>query len=163
MKLTDILPVEEWIRIEDELIERTGLCAGIMDDENKRVTSNVKWANSLCPKIKGDPQGLAQICSVAQVSMAKEAEETGKSVIRPCDGSMIKIVTPIFVGDKFLGTAGGCGLLPENGEVESFFIAKVLDIPESEVDAAKITTLSWEKAEETALWLEKRIEDSVKV
>lgn len=162
MKLTDILSVEDWIEIENEFIERTGLCAGIMTADNKRVTDNVKWSNQLCPKIKGDPRGLAQICSVAQGSMATKARETGKTVIQECDAGMLKVVAPIFADGEFLGTAGGCGLLSEDGELEVFFISKVLETPQEEIKSAEIGSLDRKTAEEAAKWLEQRIKSAVK-
>lgn len=162
MKLVDIMPVEDWIDMENEFIEMTGLCAGVLDAENKRVTTNVKWSNKVCPRIKGDPKGLAQICSVAQGGMAAKARETGKPVIQECDAGMLKIVVPIFANGEYLGTAGGCGLLAEDGELETFFISKALEIPESEIPDAPVGTLNRSKAEEAADWLDKRLKEAVK-
>jgi ligand-binding sensor protein len=161
MQLTDVMPVDQWIRIENEFIENTGLCAGIMDTENKRLTDNVQWANQLCPKIKGDPRGLAQICSVAQAGMANEARRSGKTIIRECDAGMIKIVVPIFAGGEFLGTAGGCGLLLNGGELDTFYISKVLEIPEEEVDKHQVPAISKDKVEEAAAKLEERVKQAV--
>ena len=161
MQLTDVMPVEQWIEVENELIESTGLCAGIMDTENKRLTDNVQWASGLCKRIKTDPRGLAQICSVAQAGMAGEAKQTGKTIIRECDAGMIKIVVPIFVDGEFLGTAGGCGLLLNDGELETFFISKVLEIPEEEVDKYDVPTISKDKLEQAAARLEERVKQAV--
>ena len=45
-------------------------------------------------------------------------------MISECDMALAKLAVPIFVGDTFLGTVGGCGLLPEGGEVEEFMVHK---------------------------------------
>jgi ligand-binding sensor protein len=162
MQLTDIMPVEDWIEVENEIVERTGLCAAVMDVENKRITDNVRWANELCPKIKGDPQGLAQICSVAQGAMAKEARESGEPVVRECDAGMLKITVPVFSDGEFLGTAGGCGLLPPGGGLDAFYISKATGMSEEEIEKYEVGVLSLEKAEETARWLDERIKKAVR-
>lgn len=161
MKLTDILPVETWIAIEDEFVEKTGLCAGILDSDNVRITQNVKWSNDLCPQIKGDDRGKAQICSVSQAAMALEAKKTGLAVVRDCDAGIGKVVVPIFYNGEFLGTAGGCGLLFPGGEVDTFFVSKVLEMPEEEVKKVPIGVIDVDKAEEAAKWIEERIKEAL--
>lgn len=162
MKLTDYVPIEEWIAIEDEIVERTGLCAGVLDTEHVRLTDNVKWSNKLCPKIKGDPKSKAQVCSVSQAAMAQEAQQTGKPVVSECDAGFAKIVVPIFVNGEYAGTAGGCGLLFPNGEVETFLVSKVLDMPEEEVKQVPVGTIDPDLAQEAAEWMQKRIEQALK-
>ena len=57
-------------------------------------------------------------------------------MIEECDAGLIKIVVPIFVGDEFVGAAGGCGLLmAEDGEVDDFMIHKTTEMPETRIAA----------------------------
>jgi len=64
-----------------------------------------------------------------------QAIETKKPVTEKCDAGLVKLVVPIFVGDEFLGIAGGCGLLLDDGEVESFLVSKITDIDEKEIQS----------------------------
>ncbi|MBW1940951.1 MAG: hypothetical protein JRI28_06195, partial [Deltaproteobacteria bacterium] len=64
------------------------------------------------------------------------------------------------VGDEYLGVAGGCGLILDDGEVESFLISKTTDIDEDEIeslsdDISKITT---DKAESLVAYIQKEID-----
>jgi ligand-binding sensor protein len=133
-----------------------------MDAENKRVTGNVKWANDLCPKIKGDKRGLAQICAPAQANMAREARQSHAPVVQECDAGMAKVAVPIFADGEFLGTAGGCGKVFPGEEIDSFHVSKVLECDEEEVrknsDVAEITR---ERATDAARWLQGRIRQIV--
>jgi hypothetical protein len=58
-----------------------------------------------------------------------------------------------------LGTAGGCGLLPEGGEVEIFLIAKTMGLAEKEVTdfCGKLKTISQAEAEVAAAYIAKQI------
>jgi ligand-binding sensor protein len=162
MKLTDMVSLEEWITIEDEMVERTGLCAGVLDTEHVRLTDNVKWSNGLCPKIKGDPKSKAQVCSVSQAAMAQEAQRTGKPVVGECDAGFAKIVVPIFVNGEFAGTAGGCGQLFPEGEVETFLVSKVLGMPEDDVKKFPVGHVDHDTAQKAADWMHERIKEVLK-
>jgi len=134
IKLTDILPVEKWKELEKEIHERSGLDAYIYNAEGMSITDFKKWANKLCPAIKATDKGLAFICAVANQNLANEAIRNKGSVIGECDAGLIKVAVPIFVGDEFVGVAGGCGLILDNSEVESFLINKMTDLDEEEVE-----------------------------
>ncbi len=54
-------------------------------------------------------------------------------MISECDIALVKAVVPIFVGDTFLGTVGGCGLFPEGGEGEECMLQKATGLEEREV------------------------------
>ncbi len=71
-------------------------------------------------------------------------------MILECDIALVKMAVPIFVGDTFLGTVGGCGLLPEDGEVEEFMVQKTTGLEEREVSelVEGITTMSENMARE---------------
>jgi ligand-binding sensor protein len=86
------------------------------------------------------------------MNLANEARDTHKPVIGECDAGLSKVVVPIFVGDEFLGAAGGCGLLLDDGEVDSFMLNKTLDLPEEKTEelAEGIVSLSTAQMEELA-------------
>jgi ligand-binding sensor protein len=152
MKLTDVLPLETWKELEDEIFNRSGLQASVFDVDGIRITDTKRFANRLCPVIKADDRGQSYICAVAHMNMANEARDTRQPVIGECDAGLSKLVVPIFVGDEFLGAAGGCGLLLDDGEVDSFMLNKTLDLPEEKTEelAEGIVSLSTAQMEELA-------------
>ncbi|MDD2604534.1 MAG: PocR ligand-binding domain-containing protein [Desulfobacterales bacterium] len=152
MKLTDVLPLETWKELEEEIFNRSGLQASVFDVDGIRITDTKRWANRLCPVIKADDRGQSYICAVAHMNLANEARDTHKPVIGECDAGLSKVVVPIFVGDEFLGAAGGCGLLLDDGEVDSFMLNKTLDLPEEKTEelAEGIVSLSTAQMEELA-------------
>lgn len=163
MKLTDILPVEQWIELEQEIHAKSGLNPTIYDTEGVSITRTSTFPNPLCPEIKAIPKGQTFICSAAHQNIAGEAEESREPVVDACDAGLVKIVVPIYVGDTFLGAAGGCGLLPEDGEVESFLIGKTLDMDDEKVEdlAQRVPKISDEKAQDVADFIKERIDSIV--
>lgn len=160
MKLTDILPLEKWAELEEEINKRSGLNAAVSDVDGVRITELKKWPNRLCPVIKANEKGQTFICSAAHQNIAAQAMQTKKPVIEECDAGLVKLVVPIFVGDEYLGVAGGCGLILDDGEVESFLISKTTGINEDEIeslsdDISKITT---DKAESLVAYIQKEID-----
>ena len=47
MVLTDILPLEKWVELEKEIVEKTGLNARIYDINGARITDFKIWPNRL--------------------------------------------------------------------------------------------------------------------
>ncbi len=134
MILTDILPIEKWIELEKEIVEKTGLNAGIYDINGVRITDYKKWPNKLCPQINNNKKGQTFICAPAYQNMAATAEKSGKAVAEECDAGLGRIVVPIIVENRLIGTAGGCGLLFKDGEIESFYINKTIDLDEEAIE-----------------------------
>jgi ligand-binding sensor protein len=135
MKLTDIQPLEEWEAFEKDIHERFGLNAGVFDEAGSKITGLATWGNRLCPVIKGSDKGRTAICAVANQNMLAAAKNTHKSVVEECDAGLIKFVSPIFVGDTFLGIAGGCGILLDSGEIDAFLINKLAGIEADEIES----------------------------
>ena len=160
MKLTDILPVEQWIELEHEIHEKSGLNPTIYDSEGVSITRTSTFPNALCPEIKAVPKGQTFICSAAHQNIAGDAEESREPVVDACDAGLTKIVAPIYVGDTFLGAVGGCGLLPEDGEVESFLVGKTLDMDEEKIEelAKSVPVISDETAQAVAAFMKERID-----
>lgn len=134
MKLMDIMPVEKWVHLEQTINRRSGLNASVFDSEGARITDFKKWANMLCPVIKSNNKGQSFICSIAHQNAASQSRQTKKPVTIECDAGLVKYVVPIFVDGMFLGVAGGCGLLPQDGEVEVFLIHKITDIDKTDIE-----------------------------
>lgn len=57
MKLVDIMPIEKWIAIENEIQSRSGLNAAVYDVNGLRITDFIKWANRLCPSLRATEKG----------------------------------------------------------------------------------------------------------
>jgi len=163
MKLTDVLPLEDWIALEKDIHERSGLNASIFDIDGIRITGYKQWANQLCPKIKAVDRGQSFICAVAQMNIAELARQAKKPVVEECDAGLLKLVVPIFVNDEFIGSAGACGLILDDGEVDSFMVNKTVGLEVEEIErlAEEIDTISSEKAEALAAYIQDRVDEIV--
>ena len=137
MKLTDIAPLNIWLGLEQKINERSGLNASVFNVDGVRITDFKRWANKLCPLIKGNEKGQNYICAVAHQNIAAQAQRTRKPVIAECDAGLMKLVVPIFINGEFLGVAGGCGYVLGNGEVDTYMVNKTIGIAEE-----KLTNLS---------------------
>ncbi len=163
MKITDLLSKEEWKELEEELHLRTGLDTNVYDSEGFTFTGLKQWANRICPEIKARPESLQSVCSVAHQNLAHQARQTGRPVIEECDIGFVKICVPLMVGDRFLGAVGGCGLVMEEGEVETFMIHKLTDLDESKIEelASDVKTITESQAWEVANEIEARLKSLV--
>ncbi|PMP84554.1 MAG: histidine kinase [Thermodesulfobium narugense] len=115
--------------------------------------------NALCPYIKDNSNSL-MICSVAQQILGKIALDKKETVIDECDAGMVKFVIPIFIGNEFLGTIGGCGRLGDNKDsVEIFYISKLTGKDENEIKelAKSVTKVSKDEMKEIISFIQNRI------
>lgn len=87
------------------------------------------------PGDKSTDKGQSFICATAHMNMANQARRTLQPVVAECDAGLVKIVVPIFVGAEFVGTAGGCGVLLDGGEVDAFAVHKIAGMDEEQVTA----------------------------
>ena len=133
MKLTEILPVEDWVQFEKELFERFCLNSTVYNTSGIGITGKPNFCNRLCPKIKANKDSLAMICAAGNQNFMAQANKTKKEIIGECDAGLLKIAVPIFINGEFLGTAGGCGRLPEGGEIETFILQKSMGLNEEEI------------------------------
>jgi len=161
MELTDILPEEKWAAFEKELYDRYHINCTVYDRSGTGVTGKPNWCNRLCPQIKANPDSLAAICAPGNQNFMAQSKRTGRAVIGECDAGLLKIAVPIFSNGDFLGTAGGCGLLPEGGAVETFIVEKTTGLSEEEINAlnAEVSTMSEAKAKEMAGYIERRLSE----
>jgi ligand-binding sensor protein len=96
--------------------------------------------------------------------MAVMAQNSRTPVIEECDAGLIKIVVPIFIRDEFIGAAGGCGLLMEDGEVDDFMINKTTELAEEKIAAlaGSVATVTQQEAENLAAYIAGEIDRVVK-
>ncbi len=133
MKFTDILPLEKWLEFEKDLYERSGLNISVYDSEGSLVSGYEEWANKLCPVIKNDEKGKGGICVNANNNISLMSKKTKRPVTEECDAGLLKFTVPVFIGDEYLGVVTGCGLLLEDGEVDTFLINKMTGLDEDEL------------------------------
>ncbi|MBC8158876.1 MAG: PocR ligand-binding domain-containing protein [Alphaproteobacteria bacterium] len=155
MKLTDILPAEIWASIETQANGKFGLSASVFDAEGKRVTKQQNVDNPLCRAISQSPDGQIHICARSHQNISGRAQIGGAPVIGECDAGLIKISVPIFIEDEFMGSFGGCGLLPEGEEIDAFYIGKITGMAEADIEemGKDIETISRVRSEEVAEFL----------
>jgi ligand-binding sensor protein len=156
MNMTDLLAKEEWAALEKELHERWGMNACAYGADGFTFTGYKNFGNPLCPAIKASPAGIQAICSVAHQNMAAKAKTTRKTVVSQCDAGMVKICVPVFSNGGLAGIVGGCGKLPEGGEIDAFAVEKATGLPEAEILAlaARVAPLSAAQVREITTFLE---------
>ncbi len=163
MKLTDILPAEKWIELEKEIHKRSGLASNVFNTDGIRITDYKVWVNRLCPVVKADDRGQSFICAVAHMNIADMAKNSGDTVLEECDAGLVKLVVPIFVKGEFSGAVGACGLLLDDGDVDSFMVNRTLELGEDKVEelASDIKRISTEDAEALGEYITERIKEIV--
>lgn len=160
MELTDLCPLETWAELEDEIYRRSGLNAAVYNTAGIRINANPRWPNRLCPRIKATPKGQSFICATAHMNIANMAMRQRQAVVEECDAGMVKLVVPIFYEDTFLGSAGGCGRLLEEGSVDAFLVNKITEIDEEEIERLSegIPILTEEISQELTSFIQQRID-----
>ncbi|MEW6619101.1 MAG: PocR ligand-binding domain-containing protein [bacterium] len=137
MTITELAPLDFWKGVGEKVYNLTGLTGVTFNAENKAIHPPAAFANKICAEIKANPSTSASICGMAHQSLSAMAKKKGKPIVEECDLNMIKIVVPVFKNGEFLGTTGGCGLLPEDEEegVNTFLASKGLEKEEAEIES----------------------------
>lgn len=163
MKLEELASIEQWIELEKSVADRWGLDASVFNTDGIRISGYKEWANRLCPQIKANDKGQAFICAVAHMNLAIMAKNTQEAVIEECDAGLTKVVVPIFVKNEFIGAFGACGLLLDDGEVDSFSVNKITGIAEEEVEslAVGITAISTQEATKLCRFVQDRVDEFI--
>ncbi len=132
----------------------------MFDTKGIRISDYKQWANRLCPAIKATDKGQSFICAVAHMNIAAQAMQTKKTVIEECDAGLVKLVVPIFANDEFIGAVGVCGVLLDDGEIDSFLINKITEIDEDEVESLSddIKSITTDRAEAMGKYIQERID-----
>ncbi|MBT8369011.1 MAG: PocR ligand-binding domain-containing protein [Deltaproteobacteria bacterium] len=159
MKLVDIMPMEKWVEVEREINRQSGLNAAVYDVAGVRITGFKKWANRLCPALRATEKGQEFICAIAHQNIAAQTIKTGKTVVDECDAGLMKFAVPIFVENEFLGVAGGCGLLRNQEQVDTYLVHRTTGLAEEVVDdlSEHIETIPNDRLESAIRYLEKKV------
>jgi ligand-binding sensor protein len=134
MELTDLCPLETWEALENNLFTRFNFQGSVFNPKGIRISQVKNWSNDLCPAIKATENGQTYICSAAHMNMNAMTKKSQAPVIEECDAGFVKLLVPIIYKDEFLGVAGGCGLLTEDGDADTFAINKMAGIDEETVE-----------------------------
>ena len=163
MELTQLLPLEKWGEIESELFNKYGLQGSVFNADGIRITNSKNFSNQLCPAIKSIDKGQSFICAVAHMNLSNQARQTKIAVMEECDAGLLKLVIPIFSNDEYLGVIGGCGLLPEDGEVDVFAVNKITEMDEKKIEtlSSGIPTISRETLKSACNYIEKALNSAL--
>lgn len=163
MNLSDLAPMERWIELEQKINAKTGLDANVFNPKGYRISEIKNWANQLCPAIKATDKGQSFICAPAHMNIAAMAMKQRRPIIEECDAGMLKMVVPIFYDDQFVGAVGACGMVLDDGEVDSFLVNKMTDIEEEQVEhlSEDIPAITSAKAEALSQFITAQIEEII--
>ena len=158
-----MMPIDEWIEIEQEIHQMAGLNAAVYDVNGQRLTDYKGFANRLCPTLRETGKGQQFICAVAHQNIASRAAKTGKTVVAECDAGLMKFVVPIIVENEFLGTAGGCGLLRDQEQVDAYLVHRTTGLDEDEVRhlAENINVISSDTLQHVLAYVETNVAEAV--
>jgi ligand-binding sensor protein len=87
----------------------------------------------LCAVIRKNQTAATFICSQTNTAMLAVVRKTRKPEIDICEAGMIRIVVPILRNGELKGQVFACGLAAEDEELNSFLIAKQLNLTEQGV------------------------------
>ena len=160
MELTDLCPLETWENLEKELFEKFNFQGSVFTPDGVRITDVKNFNNQLCPAIKANEKGQTYICSAAHMNMTAMAKNLGKPVVEECDAGLTKLVVPIFLENQFLGVAGGCGLLTEGNDVDTFAVTKIAEMDEALVTdlAGSVPRISSDLIATVSTFIQERVE-----
>ncbi len=159
MQLTDIMSIEDWVSFQEEVNSTFDTGPSVYDAEGKQATHFECELNPVCRAIRGSADGGVQICARSHQTIMAMAERSRRTVIEECDAALVKVMVPVFINGEFVGATGVCGMLWDDEEVDAFYVSKVTEIPEEEIEAlaGKTRRLTREKAERIANFMTARI------
>jgi ligand-binding sensor protein len=157
MELTNIIPIESWRQLAEDVHKRFGFNSCIYNKENAVIHTAVGWANEVCPLIKAGESRI--ICATSQQNFAKKLLKSRSPVIDECEAGFAKFLVPIFVDGEFLGSAGGCGCLIMDNHIDTFYISKAVGKNEDEIKSLMNTVprISRDKVTEALAYLQEHI------
>jgi ligand-binding sensor protein len=140
MELADIMPVEGWKAIADNINRDFGMNGTVYHKDNSVLAKSDGWANKVCPAIKNFAVG-------------------------ECDAGCTKFLVPIFFRDEFVGMVGGCGCVPEGSEVDAFYIGKLLSKTKEETEKllASVNHITDDKLNEAISYTRKQLQESLSI
>jgi ligand-binding sensor protein len=132
MELTDIMAVEHWKAIAENINRNFGMNGTVYHKDNSVLTKSDGWANKVCPAIKAGDSVV--VCSSAQQRLSKIVRGNGNFAVGQCDAGCIKFLVPVFSRNEFVGMVGGCGCEAEGSEMDAFYIGKLLSKTKEETE-----------------------------
>ena len=138
MTLKDLISEEDLAALQQELHDRFGLNADIMDAEGHRLLGNT-WGNDLCRAIRNDEKGFGAICATAG-QMFTQLLKKGEPFVEYCDAGMVRVSVPVVVDGEVVGAVGGCGLVPADEEVDEFTVGMMSGLDEAAI-AERVKTV----------------------
>jgi inosine-uridine nucleoside N-ribohydrolase len=90
MKLSDILPLEKGVELEQEIHTKSGLNASVLDADGARIVDFQKWANKLCPMVKSNKNEQSVICEVTPLNSLDQAKRMRKHELKNVIRSLSK-------------------------------------------------------------------------
>jgi ligand-binding sensor protein len=162
MELTDIMPIEQWKQLVEEINTRFGFNGTAYYINNNILVKSDEWANKLCPAIKAGDSRV--VCATAQQRASQKAQDKKVTVIEECDAGFTKFVIPVFVDNEFAGMIGGCGCLLGGTEIDSFYISKLLKKDEEGIKDLlnTIQHISQDRLEEAINYVQAQIEKALR-
>jgi ligand-binding sensor protein len=159
MELTNICPLKTWEALENNLFVKFNFQGSVFNPEGIRISQVKNWSNDLCPAIKATENGQTYICSAAHMNMNALAKKSQAPVLEECDAGFIKLLVPIIYKGEFLGVAGGCGLLTEDGEADIFAVNKMAGIDESTVEklARELPVITQQELNSATTYLQEQV------
>jgi ligand-binding sensor protein len=163
MELTDIMPIEKWKQLVEEIYTRFGFNGTAYYINNNIMVKSDGWANKLCPAIKAGDSRV--VCATAQQRASQKAQEEKVTVIEECDAGFTKFVIPVFVNNEFVGMIGGCGCLSGNTELDSFYVSKLLKKEEEGIDdlLRSVHHITKDKLEEAINYVQGQVEEALRI
>ncbi len=164
MLMTDLLPKDDWAKLEQEIHEKFGLNGHAYDANGSPFTGHVTWCNRLCPALRQHKGAVSAICSVANQAIGAQVRHSGGFAVEDCDAGLMVICVPVFIDGELVGMVGGCGGLRDDSEPETFLIGKAAGISEDEAAALceGIPHFTEDEAQAAARFIEGRVADIVK-
>ena len=162
MSVYDIRSKKEWQKILDDVSEKAGMPVALVDKKNT-VMQESGERNPLCSRIRGNKESLSFICGQTQQFMTRQAKSTGEPVIDVCEAGLLKFVVPVFSGADFTGAITVCGSCVPGEEIQTFIIAKSMQIDENEISvlAESISEVDQEEVGDLVQRLFKKVKKDV--
>jgi ligand-binding sensor protein len=162
--MTQLLSVDGWAALEQEIHERFGVSAHAYDAGGSPFTGHVTWGNRLCPSLRKSKTAAGTICAVVNQAVAAEVRASGEPAVTDCDAGLMVVCVPVVVDGTMIGMVGGCGGLCDGSEPETFLIEKTSGLTEEQTaelctDMRRYTA---DEAQNIAAWIEARVADIVK-
>ena len=162
MELTDIMPIEKWKQLVEDIYTGFGFNGTAYYINNTILVKSDGWANKICPAIKAGDSRV--VCATAQQRASQKAQEEKVTVIEECDAGFTKFLIPIFVNNELIGMIGGCGCLSGDTEIDSFYVSKLLKKEEEGIEDLLNTVrhITKDKLEEAISYVQGQIDGGLK-